>query len=176
MLITGVAFLYNAKLTAASVGGVLSFVLAEIVTGQAILAGILALASAALAAWLASRPAVMQAKLTATTSHEQRAERLHDDEVRFLQERVLFHSQTVVLTRVSKHNVLEYCQEMTAYVHKLQILMAECGVQLPMPQFRFKSYDELCGEEDRALAMLALPADIHGSMASERSGEMNRGD
>lgn len=166
MLIT---YLSHTKLVAGTVAMALSFVLGELVTGQAVLAGMLALGSAALAAWLASRPALIQARVATATleetqeeRREKRAERLHQDEVDFLQERIRFHSQSLILVRISKHNVIEYSQIMTMYVHELRKLLEEGGVT--PPPFTFKTYDELCGDEDRALAHLALPPELHSAM------------
>ena len=94
-------------------------------------------------------------------------ERAHE-RASFLEDRIRMHSAEVKLVRISKHNLLDYIQEMEARVRRL-----EAGGK-DLPPFPFKTYADLCGEEDRALAQLAdihassPPEDIHGSVSPDK--------
>lgn len=152
------------KLKAASLAAVLGFSLTEMMTGQVGFAALFAFISAVLAAWLASRPALMQAQTareqlhnTETAQAEAKQERIHADEVAWLKSRIIFNSQALVLTRQSKHNILSYAQELGAYTQKVQGLLRDKGGEVP--PFQFKFYDDLCGDEDRALLALSVPAE-----------------
>lgn len=168
--------LKGSKVAAGAGAWIMSFVLIDLTTGQAVVAAFFALVSAVLAAWLASRPALLQARTAAEQQHvteqaqvEARQDRMHAREVAWLQSRVEYHAKHLVLTRKSKHNLLNYAQELGDYAQRLQGVLRDAGADVP--PFRFKFYDELCGEEDRALAALTLPADFNPAA----SGELPRG-
>ena len=89
---------------------------------------------------------------------------MHAERVAFLEQRITYNSRLLVLTRQSKHNLLDYTQELTAHVYKLREQMQAEGIQVP--DFRLKFYEDLCGAEDRALAQLTLPAEIQPAQGS----------
>lgn len=146
------------KYGAATLAALLSFTLAEVTTGQAVLAALLAFFSAVLAAWLASRPALIQAKTAREQLHTTEAAQAHAERVAFLEERIRYNTQVLVLTRGSKHKLLTYAQELTAYARNLQDLLS--AAEGKAPPFVFKTYDELCGDEDKALVALTVPAEV----------------
>jgi len=148
-------------LTKAGLAAMFSFSLAELTTGQAVLAAVFAFLSAVLAAYLASRPALMQARVAREQLHNTEAAQTHAARVEFLEERIRYNSQVLVLTRESKRNLLNYAQELTSHVHKLRELLK--AKELEAPPFTFKTYEDLCGEEDRALVRLTLPAEVRES-------------
>lgn len=163
-LTAGLSQLAAVKFKAASLAAMLSFSLSELTTGQLVVSGFLAALSAVFAAYLASRPAMLNAKTEAKklddTEAQQlslREDRIHEREVAFLQRRIEYNSQVAALTRVSKHNVLDYSQKMDAYLRKLAEMLKACGREVP--PFEFKYYADLCGDEDRALAKLAPPVE-----------------
>lgn len=150
------------KFAAAGLAWLMSFTLAEVTTGQAVVAAFFAFVSAAIAAWLASRPALIQARnqreqqhVTEAAAVDARQERVHAVEIQWLQSQITYSSQALVLTRQSKHALLNYAQSLGAHAHQLEQQLRDAG--RPVCEFQYKFYDELCGEEDRALAMLTLP-------------------
>lgn len=145
------------KLGAAGMAWLTSFAAIDLTTGQAALAAVLAFASAVLAAWLATRPALIRERNQKELTEEER-------HVRWLQSRIQYHSQQVVLVRVSKHNALGYIDSCHAWIRKVQTQMGE-----NVPPFTFKYHDELCGDEDRGMALLTLPSEIHSTQTGERA-------
>ncbi len=145
---------------AAAGAALMTFILADLTTGQALFGGLCALASAALAAYLASRPGLRQARVAEAQLHNTEAANSRAEEVAFLKSRIEYNARVAALTRVSKHNLLGENQRLAAHVHKLRELLQ--GASVEVPDFNFKYYDELCGEEDRALALLTPPAEFEG--------------
>ncbi|HEX7313284.1 MAG TPA: hypothetical protein VF297_05160 [Pyrinomonadaceae bacterium] len=140
------------KLGAGGLAWVLSFILADVTTGQAVIAAFFACVSAILAAWLATRPAL-------TRERNQKELTEEDRQVRWLQGRIQYHSQVVVLVRISKHNALGYIDSCHKWIWDEMARARAEGRQVP--SFEFKYHDDLCGEEDRGMAQLALSPDIH---------------
>lgn len=143
--------LKGSKLAAAGLAMPTTFGLVDVTTGQAGLAAVLALISAVLAAWLATRPALMRERNLREANEESRHER-------WMQSRIQYHAQVAVLVRQSKHNALGYVDSCHAHIYKLRALLPP-GVE--PPEFKFKYHDELCADEDRGMAALVFPSDIH---------------
>src|SRR5207237_3804248 len=113
------------RLHAAIIAGAASFGLIDLTIGQGAFAAIVALCSAAGAAYLASRPALMQARIAqkqlsdaeAQTNFVRQAQ-LHTEVVKFLQSRIEYNGRREALSRKSKHNALGELQRVTAYVYE----------------------------------------------------------
>ena len=148
-----------ARLKAAGFAFTPTFFGAEVLTGQMVVAGLLALVSAVVAAWLASRPGVIRERSQSKQSEE-------EQHIGFLQERIRYHSQVVVLVRTSKHNAFNYIDSLHAHVGKLREQLRTAGVE-PV-EFTFKYHDDLCGDEDRGMLELIRPPEL-----ASRSGEIH---
>jgi hypothetical protein len=154
---TVVAQLKATKIGAGGLAWMMSFVLADVTTGQALVAAFFATISAVLAAWLATRPAIIRERNQKEMSDE-------DRHVKWLEQRIYFHSQQVVLVRQSKHNCLGYIESCHAYIRKLQEMVGGDA-----PPFEFKYHDDLCGDEDRGMAQI-VHAGIHTTGEMPRMG------
>lgn len=143
---------------AAAVGAALpTFFFAEGNSGPFYAAGFAGLAAIG-AAFLASLPALVRERNASRARKE-------ENQITFLKERIIFHSQKEVLVRQSKHNALDHLSECQAHIGRLRLILQDKGVT--PPEFKFKYYDELCGDEDRAIALLTLPASVHSSMTPD---------
>lgn len=129
-----------------------SFALIEVTTGQAALAAVCSLLAAVLAAWLATRPGVIREKAQSRMAEEER-------HLSWYRERIEYNSSRAELVRASKHKCLNYIEACHGHMDKCYAALKAGGAE--PPAFERKYYDDLCGEEDRVLALLALPAEIH---------------
>ncbi|HEU4595629.1 MAG TPA: hypothetical protein VFS10_10845 [Pyrinomonadaceae bacterium] len=174
-VLLAVSHLQTPKVAAAG-AALMTFIIADLTTGQALFGALCALVSAALAAYLASRPGLRQARVaegqlhnTVETQLDERKDKTHAAEVAFLQSRIEYNARVAALTRVSKHNLLGETQRLTSHIHKLRELMREAKVECP--EFEFKYYDDLCGDEDRGLALLTPPAEFEGRDEAPKNRE-----
>jgi hypothetical protein len=139
-LITNFPQVTAVKLGAASLGGLFAFIATEVTTGQVIFGAIIALVSAVAAASITSLPAFLQAR---------RADR--DQSFAFLKDQLSFQRQMIALMRKSKHNLSDELQN--AYA---RIRLMELNPKATCEPYRFKTNEELCGEEDTAAIELSL--------------------
>jgi hypothetical protein len=146
-------------LKAASFAGGMTFFIGEFIGDRTLDVAAIGLVSAVLAAFFAALPGLLR-------EVNSRRARSEDRESAFLRERINYAAQQLVLVRASKHNALAHVQELQAHIGKLRALMSVAKIEPPL--FEFKYYDDLCGEEDRVLAQLALPDGIHTSVTQER--------
>lgn len=142
--------LKGSKVVAAALAAPATYLGVDLTTGQAALAALLAFLSAVLAAWLATRPAIIKVRHEKELAEEARNER-------WLQSRILYHSKVATLVRQSKHNALGYVDACHAHIYKLRALLPP-GVEVP--EFTFKYHDELCAEEDKGMAQLVFPSEV----------------
>jgi hypothetical protein len=126
----------------AAMAAVAAFGLAEITTGQALLA----LLSAGFAAFIAILPALLR---------ERRAR--HVDDIAFLQGRIKLHTAQLALLRRSRHGVLA---ELDNAYARLRLIEAKADFyRLGFEPYQFKKNDDLVGEEDSVMIELSLSPD-----------------
>lgn len=137
------------------ISGPLTFFGAEVITGQMIVAGVLAVVSAVLAAWLSSRPGLIRERAASRQSEE-------EQHARFLLEELRFRTRQVVLVRTSKHNAVNYIDVCHKWMWDAQKLLGDKA-----PPHTFLFHDDLCGDEDRGMLELIKPGEVG------RSGEIH---
>jgi hypothetical protein len=126
------------------IGGVLAIILAYISRQPAMEQAKLSKAQAKL-----SEQAILDAEQIALIKT---ATDVHQVEVHFLQDRIIYNSKLEKIARVRAHRALGELQRVDLYARKLQLLMCQEG--LTVPPFEFKSYGEIVGELDEQLARL----------------------
>lgn len=134
-----------------------SFGSVELTTGHTILAAVLAFLSAILAAYLASRPALLRVRVDRDRQQSERDAEAVTQQIAFLQDRIRYHAAVAVILRNSKHL---YGNELaSAYKHMWKLEEALRAAGVPCPEYDYKSGSELNEEEDRQMAALALPVE-----------------
>lgn len=152
--------------------GVFSFGITEAITGRDLIAAFIGILSAGVTGWIATRPAVLSVKLdeqkqhfTEQTSNDQERDRLHARELAFESSRTTYFMKLEKLSRISKHKAINELNAAYLYIRDLQRSIDRSGTQLEYDAFNFKTYDQICGDEDRQMAELDPPASI--SVSSE---------
>ncbi len=161
------------QLIASAYSFVFGFGLVEAITGREILAGVLALLSACVAGYFASKPAVMRARIeekqqhhTEQSSNEDERDRIHKKEIEFEQRqrksdldfekaRTNYFIKVERFSRASKHKAMSEINRLNFYAQELQRQLKVAGI--PYKDVDFKYHEEICGEEDRAIALIELP-------------------
>ena len=142
------------QLLSAGLASLATFGFFQSTSGHVIAGGLFALLSAVMAAFLTSLPGILRERNARKAREEER-------HIAWLEQRITYHSQREVLVRKSKHNALEQLEEAQAHITRLRGILRETAADIP--PYDFKYYDELCGDEDRALAMLTLPLEVRES-------------
>lgn len=129
------------KTSYVAVSTALGFVSGEVLNLNGLLSAVIGLLAAVIIALIGKQPAMRQHKLTA-----------HEQEIKFYQSRIRYHSSLERIGRHRTHAAINEVNRLTLYAHDL---ITFCALNnLEAPAYKFKSYDDICGEFDQQMMKL----------------------
>lgn len=164
-----------------TIAGAFTFAISEAFTGGNLWIGVcLSALSSVAVAWFTSRPKTIRAQSDAEVSEREmnrknlgelwaRSEVLHKEETRWMRDRISQQDKLLSLMTITKHALLNECQNFTSHCDLLRDRLREAG--FGFPRFNPSPIHLLTQEEDKARAQIMnLPAAVVEAISARVPG------
>lgn len=128
------------------------FVGGEVLNLNAILSGVAGLVGSIILAFIVRQPAARAARSAEETSTIDNLIKTHAEDTKSWQQRLDYSAKLERIIRVRAHKALGEVQRLEIYAKKLQVILRKERIE--MPDFNFRTYDDIVGEFDRQIMNL----------------------